>query len=148
MRKFEAILETEFWERDIQYSMSMVLDTRFHTWFIMTVFYKMRQILLQNVTAILLQNVTKVYYKMRQVFYYKMRHLLQNESILLQIMMVITNCDSTDAYKSIWFKQCMFIWNLFILFSSYWPSSNQLKDTFYCERIPKWHLKRRSTYIL
>ena len=67
----------------------------------MTVYYKMRQILLQNVTAILLQNVTKVYYKMRQVFYYKMRHLLQNESILLQIMMVITNCDSTGAYKSI-----------------------------------------------
>ena len=60
--------------RDIQYSMSMVVDTRFHTWFIMTVYYKMQKIILQNATAILLQNATEVYYKMRQVFYYKMRH--------------------------------------------------------------------------
>ena len=37
----------------------------------MTVYYKMRQILLQNVTAILLQNATEVYYKTRQI-------LLQN----------------------------------------------------------------------
>ena len=50
--------------------------------FIMAVYYKMRQTLLQNVTAILLQNATKVYYKMLQrfitksgklQFYYKMR---------------------------------------------------------------------------
>ena len=39
----------------------------------MTVYYKMRQMLLQNETTILLQNVTEVYYKMRQAFYYKMR---------------------------------------------------------------------------
>ena len=43
----------------------------------MTVYYKMRQILFQNVTSILLQNATDVYYKMRHVFYYKMRRLLQ-----------------------------------------------------------------------
>ena len=56
----------------------------------MALYYKMRQIVLQNATAILLQNATKVYYKMRQVFftkcdsfiikcasYYKMRRLLQ-----------------------------------------------------------------------
>ena len=36
----------------------------------MTVYYKMRQILLQNATAILLQNAAEVYYEMRQVFYY------------------------------------------------------------------------------
>ena len=41
----------------------------------MTVYYKMRQILLQNATAILLQNATKVYYKMCQVFCYKMRQI-------------------------------------------------------------------------
>ena len=29
----------------------------------MTLYYKLRQILLQNATAILLQNATKVYYK-------------------------------------------------------------------------------------
>ena len=43
----------------------------------MTVYYKMRQMLLQNATAILLQNMTEVCYKMRQ-FYCKMRQLLQN----------------------------------------------------------------------
>ena len=59
----------------------------------MTVYYKMRQMLLQNATAILLQNATEVYYKMRQVFYYKMRQLLQNATILLQNATVITKCD-------------------------------------------------------
>ena len=74
----------------------------------MTVYYKMRQILLQNATPILLQNATEVYYKMHQVFitkcdsfitkcdsyykfrqfYYKMRQLLQNATFT-------TNCDST-----------------------------------------------------
>ena len=49
----------------------------------MTLYHKMRKILLQNATAILLQNVTEVYYKMRRFFiskcdsYYKMRRLLQ-----------------------------------------------------------------------
>ena len=47
----------------------------------MTVYYKMRQILLQNPTATLLQNATEVYYKMRQGFYYKMRRLLQIETV-------------------------------------------------------------------
>ena len=50
----------------------------------MTVYYKMRQMLLQDTTATLLQNAKEVYYKMRQVFYYKMRQLLQNATILLQ----------------------------------------------------------------
>ena len=56
---------------NIQHSMSMVLDTRFQIWFITRVYYKMRQILLQNATNFLLQNgtvITKcdVYYKLRQ----------------------------------------------------------------------------------
>ena len=58
---------------DIQRSMSMLLDTRSHIWLIMTLYYKMRQVLLQNATAILLQNATEVYitkcdsyYKLRQ----------------------------------------------------------------------------------
>ena len=59
----------------------------------MTVYYKMRQILLQNATAILLQNATEVYYKMRQVFYCKMRQLLQIATILLQNATFITKCD-------------------------------------------------------
>ena len=78
-------------QSNIQHSMSMVLNRRFHIWFyIITVYYKMRQTLLQNVTAILLQNATEVYYKIRQFFttkcdsfmtkydsYYKMWRLLQ-----------------------------------------------------------------------
>ena len=81
--------------RNIQRTMSMLLDTRFHIWLIMTLYYKMWQILLQNATAILLQNATEVYYKMRQVFYYKMwqfcykmRQLLQIATVLLQIATV------------------------------------------------------------
>ena len=67
--------------RDIEYSMNMVLDTRFHIWFIMILYYKMRQILMRQL----------FYYKMRQKFttksvrffitkhdiYYKMERLLQ-----------------------------------------------------------------------
>ena len=67
--------------RDIQHSMRMVLDTRFHIWFIVTLYYKMRQILLENATTILLENATEVYYKMRQTFYYKMRQLLQTATV-------------------------------------------------------------------
>ena len=81
--------------RGIQHSKSMVLDTRFHIRFIMILYYKMRQILLQNATAILLQNAIKVYYKMRQVFYYKMRQFYYKMRQLLQNATFITNCDST-----------------------------------------------------
>ena len=54
----------------------------------MTLYYKMRQVLLQYATVILLQNATEVYYKMRHDFYCKMRRLLQNATF-------ITNCEST-----------------------------------------------------
>ena len=80
--------------RDIQHSISRILDQNFYIGLIMTLYYKTRQILLQIATAILLQNATKVYYKMRQVFYYKMRQLLQNAKF-------ITNCDSTLIYSFI-----------------------------------------------
>ena len=94
------------WFRGIQHTMNMVLDTRFHIWFIMTLYYKLRQILLQNARAILLQNATKIYYKMRQVFHYKMRQfyykmrqfyytmrqLSQIVTILLQNATVIAKC--------------------------------------------------------
>ena len=65
----------------------------------MTVYYKMRQMLLQNATAILLENAAEVYYKMRC---YKMRQLLQNAT-------VITNCDSTYVDKMCYtFVLCTF----------------------------------------
>ena len=68
----------------------------------MTLYYKMRQMLLQNTTAILLQNATKVYYKMRQ-FYYKMRQLLQIPTILFHNATVIIKCDV--YYKLRQYKQ-------------------------------------------
>ena len=66
--------------RNIQRTISMLLDTRFRIWLIMTLYYKMWQILLQNATAILLQNASGF--------------LLQNVTVLLQNATVITNCDS------------------------------------------------------
>ena len=89
----------------MSYSMSMVLNKKesairsqemfeFHRWFIITLYYEMRQKLLQDVTAILLQTATKVYCKMLQGFlsenatvvtkcnsYYKVQCLLQNASV-------------------------------------------------------------------
>ena len=88
---------------DIQYSISMIIETRFHygfIWFIMTRYCNMRQIILENATAVLSQNATEVYYKVRQVsyykmrqFYYKMRQLLQIATILLWNATAITKCD-------------------------------------------------------
>ena len=77
----------------------MVPGTRFHIRFIMTIYYEMWPILLQNRAAIL--------YKIRQKFitkyvrffitkcdsYYKMRQLLRNATF-------ITNCNSTSTYKT------------------------------------------------
>ena len=72
----------------------------FHSWFILTLYYKMSHTLLQNATTILLQNTTKVdymrqlsYYKMQQ-FYSKMQQLLQNETILSKKVMFLTKCVS------------------------------------------------------
>ena len=69
----------------------------FHIWFIMTCYYKMRQILLRNATTILLQNATKVY-KMRQV-------LLNNTTVLLQNAIVIVKCNDfntkCDSYYNV-----------------------------------------------
>ena len=42
-------------------------------WPLITFYYKIRQVSLQNAIAILLQNATEVYYKMCQVFYYKLQ---------------------------------------------------------------------------
>ena len=82
--------------RDNQHSMNMVLDTRFHIWLIMILYYKMRQILFKNATAVLLQNATKVYHKMHQVFYCKMRQFYYKIRQLLQNGAFITNCDCTQ----------------------------------------------------
>ena len=69
----------------------------------MTLYYKMKQILLHNTTIILLQNTTKAYYKRRQRFYYKMRQLLQNVTIITKCD-VITKCVSTHYEQRYYIK--------------------------------------------
>ena len=69
----------------------MVLDSRFHIWFILILYYKMWQKFITKCDSYFLQNATEVYYKMRQIFYYKMRQLLLIATILLQNAPVITN---------------------------------------------------------
>ena len=98
-RPLNVLCTFNFRPVSIRIAWAMVLDTMFHIWFIMTVYNKIWEILLQNATAILLQNAKEVYYKMHQgfyykiqQFYYKMRHLLQNATILLQNATVITKC--------------------------------------------------------
>ena len=56
---------------------------QFHIWFLVTLYYKMWQILLQNVAAILLQNATKVYYKIFEVFYSKIRRFISKPQVLV-----------------------------------------------------------------
>ena len=68
----------------------------FYISLIMTLYYKTRQILLQNVTTISLKNATKVYTKMRQFF------LSQNATVSLQNPIFITKCLGTEA------KHCFF----------------------------------------
>ena len=52
----------------------------------MTVYYKMRQILLENATAILLQNATSLLQNASGF-------LLKNATVSIQNVTVITNCD-------------------------------------------------------
>ena len=70
----------------------------------MTVYYKMGQILLKNVTVILLYNST---------FYYKMRQLLQIATILLQNATVITR---RDVYHKL---QQYKLWDDFAIYKIY-----------------------------
>ena len=83
--------------------MRVVLDTKrsifgsqhwlwFNIWFIMILYYKMRQIF-KNVTAILLQNATEVFLQNASGFLFQnVTVLLQNVSNLLQNATVITKC--------------------------------------------------------
>ena len=57
---------------------------QFHILHIMTIYYKMRQVLLQN--------ATRIYFEMRQVFYYKMRQFYYKVWILLQSATFIKKC--------------------------------------------------------
>ena len=129
--------------RDIQHSRSMILDRRFYIWFIMTLYFKMREILLQNTTA--------DYYKMRHKFitkcvrffcckmpqfYCRMRQLLQNATIILQNATIITKC---NVYYKL--RQYIF-WQFFYIF---WRSHAfciiTLKDFFFYFSIIIRHLK-------
>ena len=78
--------------RDTEHSMSTVLDTGFNIWFIMTLYYKIWQMLLQNGTTILLQNATNVYF------------LLQNAIVLLHNATVTTNDRNVIVKGDIYYK--------------------------------------------
>ena len=78
--------------RDIEHSMSTVLDTGFNNWFIVTLYYKIWQMLLQNGTTILLQNATNVYF------------LLQNAIVLLHNATVTTNDRNVIVKGDIYYK--------------------------------------------
>ena len=84
---YEQLVSNSERFRDIQHSMSTVLDPGFHIWFIMALYYKMRQMLSQNATTILLQNASGFLLQNAS------RFLLQNATVLLQNGTVITNCD-------------------------------------------------------
>ena len=96
------------WLRNIQHSLRMLLNARFHIWFIMTLYYncdryyyKMRQLFCYKMRQKFITKCVRIFitkcdnfvtkcdrcYKLRR-FYYKMRQLLQNATF-------ITNCDST-----------------------------------------------------
>ena len=78
--------------RNIQRTMSMLLDTRFRIWLIMTLYYKMWQILLQNATAILLQNAT-----VQWVIHKIQIKLIRSSYISLHIQIL-----SSDIYFFMW----------------------------------------------
>ena len=87
--------------RDIQHSMSMVLDTRVHIWFIMTVYYK-------NATCIITKCdscfITKC---SRSLLQNVSGFLLQNVTVLLENVTVITNCENfitkCNSYHKMWY---------------------------------------------
>ena len=72
----------------------MVLDTGFNIWLIMTLYYKMWQILLRNGRTILLQNATNVYFLLQNItLLLQNATVITNEGSLLQKAKVITKCD-------------------------------------------------------
>ena len=84
----------------------MAIGLRFYIWRIMTVYYKMRQILLQNAVAISLQNATEFYYRMRQIF-------------LLQKTVLLKNCDSYYKIRQFYYKMRQLSQNASLKFQSY-----------------------------
>ena len=67
----------------------------------MTVYYKVRQILLQNATAVLLQNATEADYKMRHVFCYKIQQFCYKMRRLLQIAAVHLSMIIDEKLRSV-----------------------------------------------
>ena len=100
----------ELRDMSITWVSKIVWSVQIHISLIVTVYYKTRQVFLQNATAILLQNATEVYYIIHQDFYYKMwqfyykiQQVLQISTISLQNATVITKCD-------IYYKLRLYTW--------------------------------------
>ena len=127
---------------------------RFHIWLITTLYYKMRQILLKM--------PQQFYFKMLQKFVTKsLDFLLQNATILLQNMTVITKCVHTQRDKSwnnlrlynwLWepIKHCVEFWNILFCVEKFAKGCEDKK--FLCEEfngiIPLRPLDSRQTLFL
>ena len=96
--------------RNIGHNMRVVLDTKrsifgsqhwlwFNIWFIMILYYKMRQIF-KNLTAILLQNATEVFLQNASGF------LFQNVTVSLQNATHITKCVDFTVKCDTYYKMC------------------------------------------
>ena len=86
---------------------------RFHIWFIMRVYYKMPQMLLQNATAILLQNETEVYYKMRQCTKFRKihgKHLCGSLFLIQNIAKYLRTPILNNTCKRLLLKMCSWNW--------------------------------------
>ena len=81
------------------------------------VYYKMRRRFITKCDEGLLQNATKVYYKMRRRFITNCDEgllqiaIVQEATILLQIVTVVTKCDIIIYCDSTWFSLCL--WTCF-----------------------------------
>ena len=89
--------------REIGYSMTMVLDTkrsnfesqewlRFYIWFIMKLYYEMRQLFYYKMWRTFIIKCIRFFIKKMRQFYYEMRYLLQNGLILLENVAVVKKC--------------------------------------------------------
>ena len=118
--------------------MSIVL--RFCISFIMTVCYKMRQMLLQNATAILLQNATGVYYKNAS------GSLLQNATVIIKydVYYKLWQSKLNKAVKknvhqsfltSILVSRYLFVYSCLIASSKFIANGRNSQDSYFCSNI-------------
>ena len=141
-RKFQAILENAFWERvslhplsngkglrDTKHNMGMVLDTRFHIWFILRVYYKMWQKFIRKCDSYFITKCD------RSLLQNALGFLLQNTTVLLQNATVITNCDDFIAKRDSYYKMRRLLQNASV---QCLPVFCNIRNRHY--ELPKFHV--------